>query len=272
MKNLKSNRVVAYLQTMQNLNLLPQCYNNLTAINVSSFHFGTENGSPYIHLNDNPPGDPMFNSLWQSMALAQQNGVLSIAMLGGAGGAYTTLFSDYNTFYPMWRDMLRTYKFDGVDLDIEEPVTVSNIQMFISDLRRDFPSNFYISSAPVCSALQTNNDPFSGLNWSLLKSEINWFNVQFYSGFGNLSTPNDYEQIINNGYAPSQILGGSLTNSANGNGYVDIANVSQTLTALNQQYNGEIGGAMGWEYFNANNTNENIDPVGWTQAMYNAVN
>ncbi len=51
-----------------------------------------------------------------------------------------------------------------------------------------------------------------------------------------------------------------------------IANVSQTLTALNQQYNGKIGGAMGWEYFNANNTNENIDPVGWTQAMYNAVN
>lgn len=270
-----SNRVVVYIQTLQNLNLLPQCYSNLTAINLSSFHFGYDtiggNKVPYIHLNDNSPGDPMYYNLWPQMHQAQQAGVSLIAMLGGAGGAYTTLFNDYKTFYPMFVNMLKTYQFNGVDLDVEEMVQQSDIQKFITDLRNDFPSNFYITSAPVCQALRTGSDPLSGINWFTLKSKIDWFNVQFYSNYGSLKNVNDYMDIIQQGYSPQQIVGGALTNPNDGYGYVPIATVAQTLYTLNQRFNKQMGGAMGWEYFNANNTSESSDPVGWATAMKNAV-
>jgi chitinase len=218
-------RVVVYLQTLQNLNLLPQCYSNLTAINLSSFHFGfNADGSPYIHLNDNDPNDPMYNNLWPQMQQAQAAGVKVIAMLGGAGKAYGQLFNHYNVFYPMWVKMLQTYGFDGVDLDVEEPVTIANLQLFINDLRRDFPTNFLITAAPVALALKTGFDPIAGgINWATVKGQIDWFNVQFYSGWGSLGDIADYVSIVNQGYSPNQILGGALTNPADGgSGYVRI--------------------------------------------------
>jgi chitinase len=266
-------RVVVYLQTLQNLNLLPQCCSNLTAINLSSFHFGyNKDGSPYIHLNDNDPDDPMYNTLWPQLQQAQQGGVKLVAMLGGAGGAYTQLFNNYTTFYPMWVKMLQAYNFDGVDLDVEEPVTIANLQMFINDLRRDFPTDFLITAAPVALALKTGYDPLAGgINWATVKAQIDWFNVQFYSGYGSLATVNDYVSIINMGYSPNQILGGALTNPANGHGYVPIITVCNTLSALNTRYKGQLGGAMGWEFYNANNTGEKNDPVGWASAMKLAV-
>lgn len=270
-----SNRVVVYIQTQQNLNLLPKCYPNLTAINLSAFHFGydTINGNkvPYIHLNDNSPGDPIFKNLWPQMHDAQKNGVLLIAMLGGAGGAYTDLFNDYATFYPMFVKMLKAYKFDGVDLDVEEMVSQADIQKFITDLRKDFPSDFYITAAPVCEALKTGDDPFTYIDWFAIKNEIDWFNVQFYSDYGSLKNVNDYMAIIQKGYSPKQILGGALTNPNDGGGYVPIATVAQTLKTLNQRFSKEMGGTMGWEYYNANNTSESSDPVGWATTMKNAV-
>ena len=266
-----SNRVVVYLQTQQNLDLLPKCYDNLTAINVSSFHVGFTGKTPYVHLNDNDPGDPMFDSLWADMSAAQSNGVLMIAMLGGAGGAYTSLFQSYDVLYPLFVAMLKKYKFNGVDLDVEEYVSQSDIEKLIADLRKDFPKDFYITAAPVASALISGSDPLSGIDWFSVKDEIDWFNVQFYSGYGSLSTPADYVSIVNNGYAPSQILGGSLTNPSNGYGYVSISTVVSTLKSLNSTYSGEIGGAMGWEYYNSNDISENVDPPGWCSAMHGAV-
>lgn len=270
-----TKRIVVYLQNQTTLNLLPQCYSNLTAVNLSSFHLGyTTQGTPYVHLNDNVPEDPMFDSLWVDMGKMQNSGVLLIAMLGGAGGAYTTLFegTNYATLYPLFVKMLKKYKFDGVDLDVEETVSQTNIQKLIADLRSDFPQNFYISSAPVAKALWTGNDPFSGIDWLPLKDQIDWFNVQFYSGYGSLATLDNYNSIIAKGYSPNQILGGALTNRGDGGGYVDIATVVQTLKTLNAKYNGQLGGTMGWEFFNANNLSENIDPVGWTAAMKDAIN
>lgn len=262
-----------YLQTQQNLSDLPQCYTNLTVINISSFHFGYDKNNPkipYIHLNDNVPTDPMFDTFWKDMANVRKNGVLVMAMLGGAGGAYTELFANYNVFYPILVATLKAYQFDGIDLDVEEEVSQEDIEQLISDLRTDFPNNFYISSAPVCSALQTGHDPFSGIDWSAFKSEIDWFNVQFYSGFGTLGTVDDYNSIIDKGYRPDQIVGGSLTNPSDGSGYVQISTVAATLKSLNTQYGG-IGGAMGWEYYNANDVSEKVDPVGWCSTMKTAV-
>jgi hypothetical protein len=157
-----SNRVVLYLQNQSTLDQLPTCFPGLTAINLSSFHFGyNADGSPYIHLNDLDPGDPSYQSvLWPLIKQAQQAGVKVIAMLGGAGGAYGRLFSDYQTFCPMWEQMLDEYGLDGVDLDVEETVAQANMAQFIADLR-GHSSSLLITAAPVATALSSGSDPLS---------------------------------------------------------------------------------------------------------------
>lgn len=266
-----TGKTIVYLQTLGDLSTyLPECYGNLDVINVSSFHFGFDGNTPYIHINDTNPDDPSNDMLWTAMKNAQQNNIQVFAMVGGAGGAYTQLFAHYDLFYPLLKSTIQTYGFQGVDLDVEEAVTLANMQQLIGDLRRDFPTNFTITAAPVCSALQTGHDPFAGIDWSTLKSSIDWFNVQFYSSFGTLATPSDYNKIIAQGYAPSQIVGGALTNNSDGSGYVHIAVVAATLKTLTQQH-GSIAGTMGWEFYNANNIIDQPDPAGWCAVMRKAV-
>ena len=59
-------------------------------------HFGYIKNKPYIHLNNNDPNDPTFDILWSDIKIANSLGIKIILMVGGAGGAYTSLFSNYN--------------------------------------------------------------------------------------------------------------------------------------------------------------------------------
>jgi Glycosyl hydrolases family 18 len=263
------SRVVVYLQSQDSVDTLPQSYSDLTAINLSSFHFGyNPDGSPYIHLNNDDPDDAHFDALWLAMRQAQEAGVKVIAMLGGAGKAYGVLFRDYETFYQMWADFLRRRGLDGVDLDVEEPVSLQDMQKLIADLRRDFSENFYLTAAPVAGELK--QDSSARVDWKSLAPSIDWFNVQFYSGSGTLASTDDYDKIIARGYSPAQIVAGALTNPSNGAGYVPIADVCQTLSTLAAHY-AQFGGTMGWEHYNANNRGETADPVEWCAAMKAAV-
>ena len=71
-------------------------------IHLSSIHFG-EN---YIHLNNNPPNDPIFDSVWSDCEKACEAGVKIVLMIGGAGSAYNQLFSDYNKYYALLKETL----------------------------------------------------------------------------------------------------------------------------------------------------------------------
>lgn len=263
-----ANRVVLYLQDETNLAALPGSIPPLTHLNLSSFHFGYDsNNQPYIHLNNIDPGQ---STVWPAMQQAQKAGCKVLAMLGGAGGAYGQLFSNYSAFYGLLKQTLQTYNLDGVDLDIEESVTLTDVQKLIKDLRKDFP-NGSISAAPVAMALWTGSDPLSGLDWSKLESDIDWFNVQFYSGYGSLSSPADYMKIVNAGYPVGKVLAGHLTNPGNGSGYVAISTVVSTITSLIGVYGNTLGGAMGWEQYNAMDSGGKVDPAKWCKDMYKAL-
>ncbi|MET3130062.1 hypothetical protein AAKU55_000303 [Oxalobacteraceae bacterium GrIS 1.11] len=266
-----ANRVVVYLQALSDMERLPAGLPSLSAINLSSFHFGFRQGYPTVYLNDLEPDDPAYDKTWTLMQQAQRAGVKVNAMLGGARKAYTTLFEDYETFYPMLRDMLREFQFDGVDLGVEEVVAQDDIERLIADLRRDFPPAFLITAAPVAQALWHGFDPLSHLVWLPLAGSIDWFNVQFYNGFGSLANTRDYDAIIAAGFDPAQIVGGALSSPRNGSGYVPIATVCRTLRTLAGRYDGLAGGAAGWEYAGANGPGELGDPAAWAGAMQEAV-
>ena len=73
-----------------------------------------------IYLNDNLPDDPKFNTMWMETKEIFDQGKIILLMVGGAGGAYSELFSDFKTYYPLLRDLLREKTYiGGIDLDIE---------------------------------------------------------------------------------------------------------------------------------------------------------
>ena len=90
------NRIIYYYQTLTSLIPILQEPINVTHIHLSSIHFGKNpDNSPYIHLNDYNPNDSRFNQVWDQLQLADEKGIRIVLMIGGAGGAFQDLFSDF---------------------------------------------------------------------------------------------------------------------------------------------------------------------------------
>jgi len=135
--------------------------------------------------------------------------------------------------YPLLRDTLKKYNLDGIDLDVEQSVPLSNIENLIQRLRTDFGGSrdedeeggFLITLAPVASALLEEGN-LSGFDYVSLErsssSWISWYNAQFYSGFGSVFPDDQYINITRSSggiFHPSRLVAGVLTNGEDGSGY-----------------------------------------------------
>jgi hypothetical protein len=247
----------------------------VTDVMIAAFHLGYDsNNKPYIHLNDNVPGDPMFNVMWPEVAKLQARGITARMMLGGAAqGSYADLFTKWHTFYPILKQTLQQYKLNGIDLDVEENVSLANIERLIDRLHVDFGSNFEITLAPVASALWGGAN-LSGFDYKQLYQSpsgayIAWFNGQFYSGFASLGSTSDYDRVIAFGYPPDKVVAGMIANPADGFGFVPIAAVANTVTQLVGKYP-TFGGVSAWEYFNADPGGPS-KPAKWSAVMGKAM-
>lgn len=243
----------------------------LTHLIVCSLHVN-ENGQ--IHLNDYPPSNPMFYTLWNETAVMKNAGVKIMGMVGGAApGSFSsgTLDGDkatFNKYYGQLRDVIKKFKLQGLDIDVEQSMSQAGIERLVDKLRSDFGPSFIITLAPVASALSDGGN-LSGFDYKLLDSrkgsKIHFYNGQFYSGFGTMSRPTDYTTIVSNGFSASRVVAGQLTSPSNGYGYIPYEQLNATVISLRDKY-GQIGGVMGWEYFNSapGGTDE---PWKWAQIM-----
>ena len=76
-------------------------------------------------------------------------------MVGGAGGAFSQLFSNYQEYYKLLKKTVLEYPFiSGIDLDIEETTKISDVKKLISQINIDFGKEFIISMAPVSASLE----------------------------------------------------------------------------------------------------------------------
>lgn len=253
-----SKRVVVYYQTQysNDVYVSPKAMtdNNtgVTDVIVGALHL---NSDGTVHLNDNPPGDARFTQMWTDLHAMQASGVRVLLMVGGAAqGTFQRLDTDFATYYPRLKNVITTYGLDGVDLDVEENMSLAGIERLIDQLRADFGSSFLITLAPVAPALRGGGN-LSGFNYDSLYadrgSQISWFNAQFYCGWGSMASTTDYDRIIDYGVVPAnKVVAGVITNSANCSGYVPLATVKCTLSALVAKYPA-FGGVDGWEYFNS---------------------
>lgn len=268
-------RVVAYYQTQYSGGsyVSPAPLGGIASdVEVAAFHL---NGDGTVHLNDDPPSDPKFDTMWSDLAALQSQGVRVEAMLGGAGtGSYANLHNDFNTYYNLLKSTLQTYHFDGVDLDIEETFSLADTEHLIEQLRTDFGSGFTITLAPVATDLTGASQFSGGFDYRQLEaaegSRISWYNAQFYCGWGSLASTSDYDSVVNGGtFAASRVVAGTVTNSANCSGYVDPSALASTVRSLTAEHP-DLGGVAGWEYFNAVGVNGG-GPASWYQNVKTAM-
>ncbi|MET7639419.1 glycosyl hydrolase family 18 protein [Streptomyces sp. NPDC005438] len=251
----ESPRVLAYYQTQYQddsyVSPLP-LKGVATDVEVAAFHLN-DDGS--IHLNDEPPSDPRFDQVWKDVAELQESGTKVHALLGGAAqGTYQNLAEDFEKYYQPLHDTVEKYGLDGVDLDIEETFSLENTKKLIDRLRTDFGEDFHVILTPVASDLAGSSNFSGGFDYAQLEREagdkISFYTGQFYCGWGDLGDTTSYDNVIDNGFSPSRVVAGALTNPANCQGYVEPDELAATLGSLKDRHQG-FGGVAGWEYFNA---------------------
>jgi hypothetical protein len=271
-------RVISYQQTYHQddkyISLLPLITNGPPAIThliLSAVHINWDPNN--LTLNDHPPTDPRYTQLWDEVAVLQAYGIKVMAMLGGAAkGSFARLdisesrtdipIARFEAYYTPFRDLLRQHSLDGVDLDIEEEMSLPGVVHLIDRLKTDFGRDFLITLAPVATALMPGRRPhLSGFSYHLLEaargSSIAWYNTQFYNGWGGIDAPWAYDEIVGpqnqvdgrSLFPPEKVVAGMLTNPRHGgSGYVALEQSAVVLSYLTEKYP-RFGGVMGWEYW-----------------------
>lgn len=253
-----SKKIIYYYQTFNGLKSILTPDTKVTHIHLSSIHFGIdENNNPYIHLNNNNPNDKIFDSVWEDIKKAKQLGIKIILMMGGAGGAFQTLFSNIHIYYSLLKELILEKQdlIDGVDLDIEEIVSIDDVELLILQIKKDFGRSFIITMAPVQYSIENDVPGMGGFIYKDLYNNcghlIDYFNVQCYNDYSLEA----YNQMIKNGYPEEKIVMGSIS-SQNFNSNLNV------LKQIVKNYN-NFGGVFNWEYYDA--------PTNWSNIVYNTL-
>ncbi|EQL02624.1 hypothetical protein G6O67_003067 [Ophiocordyceps sinensis] len=263
-------RIITYYQTHhdhsgQHISLLPlltQPAISLTHLILAAVHLNSDPQS--LTLNDHHPDHPRFQCLWAELRILQAAGTKVLALLGGAArGSYERLDvsaagpdddARFEAYYVPLRDLVRQRSLDGLDLDVEEDMSMAGIIRLIDRLRSDFGPDFIITLAPVAMALLDAGKNLSGFDYEALEvlrgKDIAWYNTQFYCGWGDLSSTSMYDMMLQKGWPAHKIVVGLVTNPANGEGFVPWQVLSDVLGTMKRRHQ-TFGGAMGWEYFNS---------------------
>ncbi|KAL2255061.1 hypothetical protein VTK26DRAFT_4219 [Humicola hyalothermophila] len=253
----------------------------LTHLILAAIHINEDPSA--LTLNDHHPSHPRFTTLWAEMRVLQASGIKVLGMLGGAApGTYARLdYRDgeadddaeaaarFERYYGPLAQLVRERALDGLDLDVEEPMSLRGVVRLVDRLRADFGAGFVITLAPVAAALLDARRNLSGFDYEALEvlrgRDIAWYNAQFYCGWGDCSNPAMYEMLLARGWPPEKIVVGLVTNPANGAGWVPwdlLAGVVPLLAGRHPRF----GGVMGWEYFNGLPGGEER-PWEWAQVM-----
>ena len=260
-------KIIYYYQTFVGLDKIIEDDNNIvTHIHLSSIHFGlNDNAKPYIHLNDDDPRNKKFNNVWDDLRKCKKKGIKVILMVGGAGGAYEVMFSKYSIYKTLLFDVIDKYKdvIDGIDLDVEEYITLGNIILLKNDIHLKYGSNFIISMTPLVDSIMSNDPGMGGFSYkdlynSIVGKHITYFNVQCYGSF-NLD---NYKKMLSNGYPTEMINMGMLSS-------MDMDSALDTIKdIIKAGY--VLGGVYNWEYYNSPPDGEK-NPITWSKEIYKAI-
>ncbi|CAK3898187.1 glycoside hydrolase family 18 [Lecanosticta acicola] len=280
-----------YIQTFKNttggqFSMLPLIQNptQLTHLYLAALHINDDPNN--INLNDDNPNSTVWNTMWNEAAQVQAQGVKVMFMMGGAAaGSYPRLCGGSKgtavnmTYYMPLYYTIKYHNIDGLNLDIEEQVVYQCPLALLQQLNKDFGPNFILTMSPVASELQPSGSGLGGFSYKTLDSKatasskpagklINWFNAQFYNGWGDASSTSGYTSIIKNGYAANRVAMGILDSpNDGGSGFYPIATYQKTIKSLRSTYGTSFGDVVGWEYWDAGIKDNDTYPYQWTQTI-----
>ncbi|KAJ2276868.1 hypothetical protein GGH19_002803 [Coemansia sp. RSA 1807] len=256
-------RLVVYYQTHHDksdkpISILPLLQPGISVSHVilAAIHINEDPNA--ITLNDHAPDHQRNSTLWSELSTLQACEVKVMGMLGGAAkGSYARLDGSdkqFEQYYVPLRDFVRQRNFDGLDLCVEEKMSLSGILRLIDRLKSDFGQDFIISLAPVAAAMLDPAKNLSGFSYMDLESargsDIAWYNMQFYCGWGDISNTYMYDFMVQMGWNPEKLVVGMVTNPETGSGFVPWEALSPVLFSLTRKHR-RFGGVMCWEYFNS---------------------
>ncbi|OKL63328.1 hypothetical protein UA08_01731 [Talaromyces atroroseus] len=279
--NTATPRNVIYVQTFTdsagnwfNLTDLVTEQSGITHVILASLHLDSPT---QIHLNDNDINSTYWDPLWPMVTSLQSAGVkVSLMMGGAAAGSWARIATDFDVYYPEILSILRSHNLDGFDFDVEENVSLDALVKLAQQLDTDLGTDFILTGAPVATAL-VNEGNLDNVSWPLLDATatsstrpngklFNWYNTQFYDGWGNAGTPTTYENIISAGWDPSRIVMGVLTAGREGSEWVSLSGLSSTISSLKSMYS-DFGGISAWEYGGGAGSSDGVTPEQWVATI-----
>ena len=216
----------------------------------------------HLTLNDHDPYDAYYNEVWKEKAALQAKGVKTLLLIGGAAhgtiseldyapGSFESNQERFEKAYGLVRDLLIRKQFDGLDLDVEEPMTQSGAERFIRRIRQDFPKSFLVTMSPMAPGLQGGRE-LSLLDYSGLETTcghfIDWYHVQFYNGWGDAGDATGYEKLIETGFDPSRLVMAVLSSPVHGHGFADMHQLKRAIAQIDRGHP-EFAGVACWELF-----------------------
>ncbi|MCJ1471396.1 hypothetical protein MMC13_000035 [Lambiella insularis] len=263
-----ASRIVIYHQTHHKqdntpISILPLITDpkiQVTHVIIAAIHLNDPPSRETLTLNDHVPHHPRNSVLWKEVKLLQAAGVKVLGMLGGAAkGSFERLDRDeaaFEAYYRPLQELIRERSFDGLDLDIEELMTLSGVIRLIDRLKADFGPGFLITLAPVAAALFTGEEikDYAEFSYEALEvmrgQHIAWYNTQFYNNWGDMNSTAHFDMIMMRGFPMHKVVVGLISNSANGGGWVPFELLMLVFMNIKRRYPA-FGGVMAWEYFNS---------------------
>jgi hypothetical protein len=149
----------------------------------------------------------------------------------------------------------------------------------LRQLHTDLGADFILTMAPVASALLKNGSGLHGFPQHDMDDQateltrpngklVNWYNAQFYNGWGDASSTDMYDRIVSEGgWSPDRIVMGVLTNPGDGgSGFVQLPTLKSVVSSLGAKH-ATFGCAVGWEYWAAGTGDGIAEPWMWVKAL-----
>jgi chitinase len=210
------------------------------------------------------------------LSVGGQNGTISVTNSTAAANFASSALS-----------ILRTYGFDGVDIDLENGVNAQYMGQALQSLRSSFGSGLIITMAPQTIDMQATTFEYFKLALAI-KDILTIVNVQYYnSGSMNGCNGQVYSQggvdfitaqaciMLQNGLRPDQVgLGLPASSQAAGSGYVSPTIVNNALDCLARGTNcgsfkpsttwptlrGAMTWSTNWDASNGNGFSNSVGP------------
>ncbi|KAL7627310.1 hypothetical protein AAE478_001501 [Parahypoxylon ruwenzoriense] len=205
-------------------------------------------------------------SIWanKTMTAVRKAGV-SVSMFMRGGWSNFNNATTFDTYYGVLRDTLRKYKFDGIDMDIEDygegnphAIGLDAVVRLVRRLRRDFGLDFIITLAPLAGGSNLSKFSYKRLE-ERCGSDISWYNYQP----DELASTDSVDAVFRHDWKPERIAVGMMSTPDFPDIFVELPRVAKTLSALADKYP-TLRGVDGFNYYDQK-PGGYIAPWAWPQ-------